>query len=226
LRQFRRRKAGRGQPRSRPGRALSTNPGRAAPARGKGTAKRVEPVVDGLLTGRARPRYPSRRNARASTWRRRKPHGSHGHQHAHHPTVEHLSGDRDLKPVWLWSSQTGATAADIYRWRQAFLRRFDLEHTFRLFKQTLDWARPHTPAAGDTWTWLIIAAHTRLRLVRPLVADLRRPWGCPAEPDRLTPARVRRGFRNIRPTTLQPARAPKPSRPGPQGLGVVDRSVM
>jgi hypothetical protein len=131
--------------------------------------------------------------------------------------VDHLPGDRNPKPVWLWTSATGATAADMDRWWQAFLRRFDLEHTFRLFKQTLGWTAPkvRTPAAGDHWTWLLIAAHTQLRLARPLVADLRRPWEKPARPDRLTPARVRRGFRNIRPTTLLPARAPKPSRPGP-----------
>jgi hypothetical protein len=131
--------------------------------------------------------------------------------------VQHLPGDRDPKPVWLWASTTGATAADVDRWWQAFLRRFDLEHTFRLFKQTLGWTRPRirTPAAADRWTWLVIAAHTQLRLARPLVADLRRPWERPAEPGRLTPARVRRGFRNIRPTTLLPTRAPKTSRPGP-----------
>ena len=51
--------------------------------------------------------------------------------------VEHLPGDRDPKPVWLWSSATAASTADVDRWWQAFLRRFDLEHTFRLFKQTL-----------------------------------------------------------------------------------------
>jgi hypothetical protein len=131
--------------------------------------------------------------------------------------VEHLPGDRDPKPVWLWASTVGATTADVDRWWQAFLRRFDLEHTFRLFKQTLGWSTPkiRTPAAADRWTWLVIAAHTQLRLARPLVADLRRPWERPAQPGRLTPARVRRGFRNIRPTTLLPARAPKPSRPGP-----------
>ena len=131
--------------------------------------------------------------------------------------VDHLPGDRNPKPVWLWTSITGATAADVDRWWQAFLRRFDLEHTFRLFKQTLGWTAPkiRTPAAGDRWTWLIITAHTQLRLARPLVADLRRPWERPAAPDRLTPARVRRDFRNIRPTSLLPARAPKPSRPGP-----------
>jgi hypothetical protein len=35
----------------------------------------------------------------------------------------------------------------------------------------------------------------------PAAEDLRRPWEKPAEPGRLTPARVRRWFRNIRPTT-------------------------
>ena len=59
--------------------------------------------------------------------------------------VEHLPGDRDPKPVWLWSSTTGATAADVDRCWQAFLRRFDLEHTFRLFKQTLGWTTPEDP---------------------------------------------------------------------------------
>ena len=55
----------------------------------------------------------------------------------------------------------------------------------------------------------------QLRLARPLAADLRRPWERPARPGRLTPARVRRGFRNIRATAGQPAGAPKPGKPGP-----------
>ncbi|MGX1474959.1 UNVERIFIED_CONTAM: hypothetical protein RKD50_003767 [Streptomyces canus] len=40
--------------------------------------------------------------------------------------------------------------------RQSFLRRFDLEHTFRLFKQTLGWTRPRlrSSEAADRWTWL------------------------------------------------------------------------
>ncbi|OIJ85383.1 transposase [Streptomyces sp. MUSC 14] len=131
--------------------------------------------------------------------------------------VDHLPGGGDPLPVWLWSSKTGMTAADVdLRW-QAFLRRFDLEHTFRMIKQTLGWTRPklRTPEAGDRWTWLIIAAHTQLRLLRQAAADLRRPWEKPAAPGRLTPARVRRGFRNLRPRLVCPARAPKPSRPGP-----------
>ncbi|HXV94103.1 MAG TPA: NF041680 family putative transposase [Pseudonocardia sp.] len=131
--------------------------------------------------------------------------------------VERLPGDHAPKPVWLWSSATGASAADVDRCWQSFLRRFDLEHTFRLFKQTLGWTAPkiRTPAAADRWTWIIIAAYTQLRLARPLAVDLRRPWERPADPARLTPTRVRRGFRHLRVNTSRPAAAPKPSRPGP-----------
>jgi len=43
--------------------------------------------------------------------------------------VEHLPGDRDPKPVWLWSSAAGATAAGVDRLWQSFLRRFDLERS-------------------------------------------------------------------------------------------------
>jgi hypothetical protein len=57
----------------------------------------------------------------------------------------------------------------------------------------------------------------KLRLARPLAADLRRPWERPAPPGRLTPARVRRGFRNIRAKAAQPAGAPKPGPGRPPG---------
>jgi hypothetical protein len=133
-------------------------------------------------------------------------------------TVDRLPGDRNPKPVWLWYSRPHATPSDVDRLWRAFLRRFDIEHTFRFLKQTLGWARPRvrTPEQGDRWTWLIIAAHTQLRLARHLTEDLRRPWEKPvAEPRRLTPARVRRGFRNLRPKTSLPASAPKPTHPGP-----------
>lgn len=131
--------------------------------------------------------------------------------------VEHLPGQREAKPVWLWSSTTGDDAEEVTRCWQAYLRRFDLEHTFRLWKQTLGWTAPkiRSPQAGDRWTWLVIAAHTELRLARHLAVDLRRPWEKPLPAERLTPARVRRGFRHLRAKTGQPASAPKPSRPGP-----------
>nr|WP_237533959.1 hypothetical protein [Streptomyces sp. ACT-1] len=54
--------------------------------------------------------------------------------------------------------------------RQAFLRRVDAEHTFRLFEHTLGWTRPqlrHSQAA-DRWSWLVLAAHAQLRLARSL----------------------------------------------------------
>jgi hypothetical protein len=48
-------------------------------------------------------------------------------------------------------------------------------------------------------------------LARPLAADLRRPWEKQPDPARpLSPGRVRRGFRNIRPGIGTPARVPKP----------------
>jgi hypothetical protein len=138
--------------------------------------------------------------------------------------VERLPSGATAKPVWLWWS-TGIgedpmpdpdTATVDLLW-QAFLRRFDIEHTFRLFKQTLGWTVPklRDPHAADRWTWLIIAVHTQLRLARPLAADLRRPWEQPTPQQRLTPARVRRGFRHLRATSACPTHAPKPTRPGP-----------
>ncbi len=69
-------------------------------------------------------------------------------------------------------------------------------------------SRFHRAAVGK-------AAYAQLWLARHLATDLRRPWEKPAQPGRLTPARVRRGFRHLRQATTRPARAPKPSRPGP-----------
>jgi DDE superfamily endonuclease len=179
------------------------------------------------ITSTNTPRYGT---ARASSWDRLHPRLTHRtcwlEHHGELPVidgtlirlqVEHLPGDRHPKPVWLWCSVTGATPAEVTHWWQAFLRRFDIEHTFRLFKQVLGWTRPKTraPEVADRWTWLIIAAHTQLRLARPLAEDLRKPWERPAAARRLTPARVRRDFRNIRTTATCPAGAPKPGKPGP-----------
>jgi hypothetical protein len=121
------------------------------------------------------------------------------------------------KPVWLWHSRIDQTVSEVDRLWQAFLRRFDIEHTFRLFKQTLGWTAPklRNPEAADRWTWLVLTAYTQLRLARCLAVDLRRPWERAVLPERLSPARVRRGFRNLRPQLACPAAAPKPSRPGP-----------
>jgi hypothetical protein len=128
-----------------------------------------------------------------------------------------LPGYRALSPLWLWASVTGAGPGEIAALWQAFLRRFDLEHTFRFFKQTLGWDAPQLrdPAAADRWTWIIIAACTQLRLAAPLAADLRLPWQRPQPPGTMTPARVRRGFRCVRDQVGTPAAPPKPCTPGP-----------
>jgi len=168
--------------------------------------------------------------AQASAWQRCHPRLEHRGPWREHPgqlpiiegtlirlQVAHLPGDRAPKPLWLWTSDPTMTGLDIDRAWQAFLRRFDLEHTFRFLKQTLGWTTPklRDPAAADRWTWLVIAAHTQLRLARDLTVDLRRPWERPCPPGRLTPARVRRGFRRLRAKIAVPAGPPKPSRPGP-----------
>ncbi|WP_369265192.1 NF041680 family putative transposase [Streptomyces sp. R35] len=132
--------------------------------------------------------------------------------------VDRLPGDRDAPPLWLWSSKTGATTTDVDQAWSCYLRRFDLEHTFRYFKQDLGWTRPRlrNPLAADRWTWLVIAVHTQLRLAAPAATDQRKPWEKSTRPGTtMTPTRVRRAFRNIRPRLTNPARVPKPTRPGP-----------
>ena len=131
--------------------------------------------------------------------------------------VEHLPKPtaRTLKTLWLWWSGPGQPDLDIC-WR-AYLRRFDIEHTYRFAKGTLGWTTPalRTPEQADRWTWLIVAAYTQLRLARGLINDMRLPWERPRTPSLLTPARVRRGFRQLRATIGTPAQPPKSDTPGP-----------
>jgi hypothetical protein len=131
--------------------------------------------------------------------------------------VDHLPGDRTPEPMWLWTTAACADGAALDRTWQAYLRRFDIEHTFRFLKQQLGWTRPklRDPAAADRWTWLIIAAYAQLYLARTLTADIRLPWQRPCPPGRLTPARVRHGFRHLRQTMPVLASAPKPGKAGP-----------
>lgn len=127
--------------------------------------------------------------------------------------VQRLPSGAVPKPVWLRHSNVDLDTDAVDRCWQAFLRRFDIEHTSRMLEQALGWNCPkiRDPRAADRWTWLVLAAYTQLRLAR----DLRSPREKPASPDRLTPARVRRAFRHLRRHTTRPARAPKPTQPGP-----------
>ena len=98
--------------------------------------------------------------------------------------------------LWLWRRGPGEPDLAVV-WR-AYVHRFDLEHTFRFCKQTLNWTTPRVqhPGQADRWTWLVLLAYTQLRLARRIAADQRLPWEAPQRPRRtaLTPARVRQGF--------------------------------
>ena len=131
--------------------------------------------------------------------------------------VEHLPKptSNTTKTLWLWWSGPGQPDLDVC-WR-AYLRRFDIEHTFRFIKNTLGWTTPSvcTPEQADRWTWLTVAAYTQLRLARNVIDDRRRPWERPKQPHQLSPARIRRGFRQLRPHLATPAHPPKSIKPGP-----------
>lgn len=131
--------------------------------------------------------------------------------------VEHLPKPtgRTKKTLWLWWSGSGRPDLNLC-WR-AYLRRFDIEHTFRFIKGTLGWTTPAicTPEQADRWTWLVAAAYTQLRLARGHVNDLRLPWEKPLDPMKLTPARLRRGFRRLRAHLSTPAQPPKSTTPSP-----------
>jgi DDE superfamily endonuclease len=130
--------------------------------------------------------------------------------------VEHLPKPtaRTNKTLWLFWSGPGTPDLDLC-WR-AYLRRFDIEHTFRFAKNTLGWTSPSvcTPTQAERWTWLVVAVLTQLRLGRGHVDDLRLPWERPCQPTQLTPARTRRGFRRLRALIGTPASPPKFTKAG------------
>lgn len=131
--------------------------------------------------------------------------------------VEHLPKPtaRTKKTLWLFWSGPDTPDLDLC-WR-AYLRRFDIEHTFRFAKNTLGWTSPAlcTPDQAERWTWLLAAALTQLRLARGHVDDLRLPWERPRPAHQLTPARTRRGFRRLRAAIGTPASPPKYTKAGP-----------
>lgn len=127
--------------------------------------------------------------------------------------VDRLPG-RPYPPqvLWLWWCGPPGALPDLDLLWRAYVRRFDLEHTFRFIKQTLGWhtLRVRHPEQADRWTWLVLAAYTQLRLARALVADRRLPWERPHPPGRLTPNRVRRAVPALLLALGTPAAAPQP----------------
>jgi DDE superfamily endonuclease len=118
---------------------------------------------------------------------------------------------REPKELWLWWDGPGEGPDLDLLWR-AYVRRFDLEHTFRFLKQSMGWTTPRVrhPEQADRWTWLVVVAFTQLRLARSGVADLRLPWERRYDEGRLTPLRVRRVVSSLLVEVGTPAKPPKP----------------
>ncbi len=129
--------------------------------------------------------------------------------------VERLPrGERRREPrvLWLWWHGPEGEAPNLGLLWRAYVRRFDLEHTFRFLKQALGWTTPRVrhPEQADRWTWLVVAAFTQLRLARACVADRRLPWERRYAPGRLTPIRVHRAVSALLAELGTPAKPPKP----------------
>jgi hypothetical protein len=127
--------------------------------------------------------------------------------------VERLpSGERRREPrmLWLWWHGEGEPDLDLL-WR-SYVRRFDLEHTFRFLKQSMGWSTPRVrhPDQADRWTWLVLAAFTQLRLARACVADPRLPLERRYDTGRLTPVRVDRVVSALLAHVGTLAKPPKP----------------
>jgi DDE superfamily endonuclease len=125
--------------------------------------------------------------------------------------VEHLPKPTKVPvPLWLW--WWGPDPPDLETIWRVYIARFSIEHMFRFLKQILKWTTPklRSPDSADRWTWLVILAYVQLRLARPLVGDHRLPWQPPLPAEKLTPARVRRGFSQLLPTLGCLASIPKP----------------
>ena len=129
--------------------------------------------------------------------------------------VERLPrGERRREPrvLWLWWHGPEEIAPDLQLLWRAYVRRFDLEHTFRFLKQSMGWTTPRVrhPEQADRWTWLVVAAFTQLRLARACVADRRLPWERRYDTGRLTPSRVHRVVSALLVQLGTPAKPPKP----------------
>jgi hypothetical protein len=119
---------------------------------------------------------------------------------------------REPRVLWLWWHGPEGTTPDLDLLWRSYVRRFDLEHTFRFLKQSMGWTTPRVrhPEQADRWSWLVVVAYTQLRLARVCVADLRLPWERPYDKGRLTPVRVHRVVSSLLVEVGTPAKAPKP----------------
>lgn len=124
--------------------------------------------------------------------------------------VERLDDTGQLrhKPLWLaWIGETMPALEDLWK---LYLRRFAIEHWYRLIKQRLHWCLPHLGTAEQTqaWSTLMPLMSWQLWLARNDAPDQPLPWQKPLAVK--TPGRVANAFAAILARIGSPAEDPKP----------------
>jgi hypothetical protein len=125
---------------------------------------------------------------------------------------------RDPKEFWV--AWVGQEPPPLRGWWGLYLRRFAIDHWYRLAKQRLHWTLPRfgTPERAEHWSDLLPLVSWELWLARQISADKPQPWQ-KRQVD-LTPGRVAQGIGGVLAVIGTPTRAPKPrgKSPGwPQG---------
>jgi hypothetical protein len=115
---------------------------------------------------------------------------------------------RDPKDFWV--AWVGQPPPPLRAWWRLYLRRFAVDHWYRLAKQRLHWTLPRlsTPEQAERWSDLLPLVTWELWLAREIVADKPRPWQKPQAI--LTPGRVAQGMGGVLAVIGTPARVPKP----------------
>lgn len=122
--------------------------------------------------------------------------------------IESVALGAKSKPLWLvWVGESLPSLELI--WRQ-YLRRFAVDHWYRLLKQRLHWTLPQlrTPQQCERWSDLMPMLTWELWLARDLVAQHHLPWQKPLS--NLTPGRVAQSISLLLPEIGTPAISPKP----------------
>jgi hypothetical protein len=87
--------------------------------------------------------------------------------------VQRLPGDRTPEDLWLWHTAPPGTRFDLDLLWKTYLRRFDLEHTFRLLKSTLGWTAPKDDDyEPDGSLYDMVAVGSRLYVVEANHAEI------------------------------------------------------
>ncbi|WP_019498766.1 NF041680 family putative transposase [Pseudanabaena sp. PCC 6802] len=135
----------------------------------------------------------------------------HLKQAADHPFTLILVERLDMpesKPLWLiWVAKDEPILSEVW---QKYLRRFAIEHWYRLVRQRLHWTIPQlsTPAQMETWSDLMPLLTWQLWLARELVQDSPLPWQKPMT--KLSPGRVANAFALVLVRIGSPSPDPKP----------------